>query len=253
MTKCFRWFVGLFFLHLFTFWPLVFFAGRGRSDFVVWGIWAALAAVWLATIFFVYRLFRITQSYLVWAYLPFALLPLFDLIALILLCVRSSAELSKLGCEATLFPPRIGAALACLMTLAMGLFFLYGQVSVHLDHAMLKRKGQRIAGTLRMVIKHRTNFIPTGSSFEVEYAGQTKRFSVNRKLLREHTLGDGRFTHHELPVIYLPNRPDVAELPEMLGFSAWSLFPYLIGGVLAYLGGYGLLLQFRKPAAMRSQ
>jgi hypothetical protein len=124
------------------------------------------------------------------------------------------------------------------MGVLLGVAVLYFQVQKTREHRLLKAAGQHISGTLQMVTKHRTNFITTGYDLTVDYAGRRKSFSVDSDLATKHTLVDGRFTRHPVDVVYLPNRPEIAELPEMLAASDWP--SYLIGIVFTLSGVTGI-------------
>ena len=92
--------------------------------------------------------------------------------------------------------------LLLLLCLFLGVWGLYDEVSKQIDHAKLRGEGQRISGNLRRITHHRINLIPSGESFDVEYAGRTRTFKVNEQLLRQHTLNGGaKFTYHEIPVV----------------------------------------------------
>ena len=102
-----------------------------------------------------------------------------------------------------------------------------------------------------MVTKHSVNFIPTGYTFTINYAGRTKDFPVSGEIHQKNTLPDGKFTHHEIALVYLPSNPDVAELAGMPGFSMGSLFQILMGGIAASYGGRGLYLVIRNKSGSK--
>ena len=164
LTRCFRWFAGLCVLNILTFWvPFIWASSGGRNAVIEWGLVVGLAVTGVVIIYFIHRLSRFAESRAVWFYLPFALVPFFSVVVLLLLAARSSAEVTRLGGYARLLPPRVSAGLVALAILAFGLLLLYMQVSEDIDHVRLKRGGQPITGTLRMVTKHSVNFIPTSN------------------------------------------------------------------------------------------
>ncbi len=239
LTRCLRWFVGLFVLNILTFWGCLLLIDEHPSG--GWVMLVGLATVGPLAIFCLYKLSRITGSRNILIYYSlFVLIPPTATVALILLCGRTLSESSRLGYRVTLFPPRITAGLGCGAMVIIGSCIVYVQALELWNHAQLKKSGQPTTGTLQMVTKHYVNFIPAGYTFTINYAGRPRSFAVNGRVYQENTLPDGKFTHHEIPLIYLPAKPDVAELPEMLGFSVTSLFSFLFGGLLVSFGGWGL-------------
>ena len=78
-------------------------------------------------------------------------------------------------------------------------------------------------------------------SFDVSYvddagASHRKQMGVSAEVFTKNTLDNGRFTHHNIEVAFLPHHPDVVGLPEALGSSVWgyviAVVPLLIGFAL---------------------
>ena len=252
VTLCLRGFTGLAVVNILTFWVpffVMFASSTGETPWLDGIMIAGIATVSLAGIYFIYYLFRIIQAYDVWFGYPFfVLLPFTTIVALLLLCRRTYAEAGKTGHRPTIFPPPIGARLACCATLALGLLLVYFQARELWNHARLTKMGVPITGTLQMVTKHYADLIPSGYSFDITYAGKYKSFTVDGALFSENTLPDGRFTHHPVSLIYLPDDPDVAELVGTPGFSIWSPIHFLIGALIAGSGWLGLSQTFARNA-----
>ena len=75
-------------------------------------------------------------------------------------------------------------------------------------------------------------------SFDVSYgddagASHRKQMDVSAEVFTKNTLPDGRFTHHNIEVAFLRDRPDVVGLPEALGNSVWG---YVIAAVPVLIG-----------------
>jgi hypothetical protein len=108
----------------------------------------------------------------------------------------------------------------------------------------LTHRGARILGTLEQVTQTRHTVygvIPTGTDykFTISYtdsAGGAHRFDsdIDNKLLREHTILD-RFTRHPIEVLYVPDDPDMAGLPDMIDVS---VYPFLFGSVMLWFSGF---------------
>ena len=239
LTRCLRWFSGLFVLNIVTFWLAMLFVDRYPSAEKV--LMAGLAMVGPLAIYSLYRFCRTIGSYdaLIW-YSLFVLIPPLATVALILLCIKTLAEGVKLGYRITVLPPRITVGLVYGIMIMVGCYCVYGEATQLRNHARLKKSGVPTSGILQMVTRHSVNFIPTGYTFTINYAGRSKAFGVDSRLLNENTLPDGKFTHHAISLVYLPDEPDVAELPGMLGFHMSSLFAFLMGGILVFLGGHCL-------------
>ena len=245
LTRCLRWFVGLFVLNLLTFWAALLLLGdSSRAE-----NWAeivflvGLATVGPLAVYVLYRFSRLTGSYKPMIFFSlFVLLPPLATFTLILLAGKTLAESKKLGYQITVLPPRLSAGLVSGFLLLVGCWQIYDQSVLLRNHAWLKKSGMPTSGTLEMVTRHTVDFIPVGYTFTISYLGKSKTFDVDSEVLRANTLLDGRFTHHPIALVDIPDRPDVADLPEMLGFRVTSLLPILFGGIVALFGGAMLYL-----------
>lgn len=137
----------------------------------------------------------------------------------------------------------------------LGIWLINSQVTALCDRRLLRAGGQLTLGGLQNVTKHRTNFILTGRSFGVDYAGTSKEFYVNGKVFAKHTLPDSRFVRHPIAVVFLPDRPSVAELSEMLAMSElarclWEWLEWLFP-IIPMLVGVFLLREFVKGLRKR--
>jgi hypothetical protein len=239
LRRCLWWFVVLFTLNILTFWIAIFLGDTYPS--MGWVVGVGLATVGPLAIFTIYKIYKITNSSKgLILYSLFVLLPPTATVALILLCGRTLTEAARLGYRITLLTPRLRAGLFCGMIIITGFWIACAQVYDFQNHLRLKKSGKNTTGTLQMVTRHYVNFMPSGYTFTVDYSGRTRNFEVNETIYLENTLPSGKFIRHEIPMIYLPDQPDVAELPGMMGFSMFSLLLFLVGGILVCSGGWGL-------------
>ena len=133
-----------------------------------------------------------------------------------------------------------------------GIWILYHQVQQDAQWRELKSAGQNTVGRLTEATRHRVNLIPMGYSFQIDYEGQSKKFEVSKALFYQHVNSDGKFRVNEkIHIVFLPSRPKVAELPEMLDLWVW----WSGGPILNYPFGTVLLLGsvqlFRRRQGMR--
>ena len=128
-----------------------------------------------------------------------------------------------------------GLALASLI--ALFIYLAYGEVR---DRMRLGGHGVTVQGTLELATAHKTNFIPTGYSFTVQYLNQKREFDVSRNLFFRYVEND-KFTHHApIKVVYLPHDESVAIPSEMLSvWVYWGSIIYFFG--FAAILGYALL------------
>jgi hypothetical protein len=245
LTRCLKWFVGLLILNILTFWvPLIWSSSKPAGEnFTTWIMLIGFVLVGAPAFYFINELSRAIKSNDGWFYylLP-VLFPLTAPVALLLLCQKTIVSSAVLGHRIELVPPRFRAALTFAMIVLIGVFIIWAQCSDIRNHALLKKRGQQITGTLQMVTKHYVYFIPSGYSFLVKYAGTFKDFWVGKQFYLENTLPDGKFIQHPIAVVYLPEDPGVADLPENLKVSAFSPFTFLIGGLFVCAGGLGFHL-----------
>jgi len=250
LTFCFRWFVGLFALNLLTWWGGLLLSSDWPGCEIM--IWIGLVTVAPLAVYFLYRLSRITKDKnILFIYLLFLLFPPTATIALILLCGRAMSAASALGRQITVFPRRLGAGLAFGIIVLIGFYLLQDQISEFYNHARLTKAGAPTTGMLQMVVRHSVNFVLTGYTFTINYAGRTKDFQVSEDIYRKNTVPDGKFTRHEIALVYLPSNPDAAEVAGMPGFSMGSLFQILGGGIAASYGGRGLYLVMRNRSGSK--
>ncbi|HUA38755.1 MAG TPA: hypothetical protein VMA35_10225 [Candidatus Sulfopaludibacter sp.] len=245
LTSCLKWFVGILILNILTFWVPFLWASANpaaANNFAAWIIVIGFVLMGALTIFFINRLSRVIKSSDVWLYCLPVLIPFTAPVALLLLCRRIVVASSVIGHRIALVPPRVRAGFGSAMIVILGVVIICAQCSEIRNHARLKKAGQQITGTLQMVTRHYVYFIPSGYSFMVAYAGRLQDFTVDKQLFLENTLPDGKFSQHPIAVIYLPDDPGVAELPEMLKGSAFSPIDFLIGGLFVCVGGWGFYL-----------
>jgi hypothetical protein len=244
MTQCLRWFLGLALFSALTFWiPLLCEASNPRLET---NLTAALelgccAVVDVLAIYWIYKLFRVTKYYNLWfGYLIFVLFPFSTAFALLFLAIKTLLAGKSLGVELQLLPPRVSAGLAFGLLLFLGCYLEYRNVVDFQDAKELARSGQKIAGTLGSVTRNYTDFIFSGYSFTVSYARQSKEFWVPKKIFLENIQPNDTFTHHEIGVFYLPNKPSVAELQETPGSAKPTVLHILFATIIAIWGGVGL-------------
>jgi len=161
-------------------------------------------------------------------------------VALLLLCGKTLAEGAKLGYRMTVIPPRITAGLVSGIIIMVGCYLVHSVTMQMWNQARLKKSGVPISGILQMVTRQNVDFVLSSYTFTINYTNRSKAFDVNSRLFQENTLPDGKFTRHAISLVYLPDEPDVAELPEMLGFQTTFLFTFFMGGILIVLGGQWL-------------
>jgi hypothetical protein len=118
------------------------------------------------------------------------------------------------------------------------------QTSANREQRMLLEIGHRTQGRLENVTitRHLPLFFWWPSrSFDVSYvddagASHRKQMDVSAEVFTKNTLANGRFTHHNIEVAFLPHHPDIVGLPEALGSSVWgyviAIVPLLIGFAL---------------------
>jgi hypothetical protein len=126
---------------------------------------------------------------------------------------------------------------ACLLVAVC--CFGYQQAANRESRALLT-VGRRTQGTLQniTVTRHFPLFWLTGYSFNVSYNDQAgtehrAQMEANEELFTKHTTGAGQFTHHAIEVVFRPEDPTVAGLPEALGGSIWG---YVIAAILLVIG-----------------
>jgi hypothetical protein len=250
LTRCFWWFVGLLVFNIATFWvPFVraCTSRGGEADLMGWILMVGMATNCLLSSVLIYKFARILGTRYVWMlWILAAIFPLTAPIAFLLLCNRAFKELSRLNSRMTLHLSRIGAGFSSVLLLLAAGMVIFVHVQEISNHEQLKKSGMPITGILQMVTKHYVNLIPSGYSFTIDYAGRSKTFTADGKLFQENTLPDGKFTHHEIALIYLPDHPEVAELA---GGSPSILTGLLIGGLMALLGGSGLYAAIKNKFA----
>ena len=104
----------------------------------------------------------------------------------------------------------------------LGILVLYRQVQEDAQWRELKSAGQSTVGLLTKATRRTWNFIPMSYSFQITYEGQSKNFKVSKALFYQHVNSGGKFrVNEEVHIVFLPSRPKVAELPEMLGPWVW--------------------------------
>jgi len=142
------------------------------------------------------------------------------------------------------------AIVTLILGALFGIWLLYSQVQQDSQRQELKSVGQSTVGNLTGATRHSVNFIPMGYSFQISYAGQSKQFDVSKSLFYSHINDDGKFRVNErIPVIFIPNRPNVAELPEMLDLLAWwcggPLVKYSMGTIVLLGSLIGMVKLYR--------
>ena len=133
-----------------------------------------------------------------------------------------------------------------LFLVVVGIGFAWAGIEINRTHWLLKNRGQRTQGTLENVTQktHLTYFIPTFRTymFEVSFHDQNGKLhkvytEVSGDMLEKNTVGNTKFTHHPIDVVFLADDPKVSGLPEMLGIS---IFPLLIGSIIFLVGARGI-------------
>jgi hypothetical protein len=241
VTRCFWGFVGLLVLNILTFWVPLFVAIQhppGQDKIASEVMEVGIMIVGILAVFFIYKLSRTVKRNDIWfRYLFFVLIPISAPVALLLLCNRTHTELSLLGHRTSLIAPRMAAGLTWGVTALLGCVLIYIDLSGLWNDERLDRSGKQMTGTLEMVTREYVYFIPSGYMFTVAYAGRTRVLKADRELFLQNASPDGTFTHHSVSVVYLPDKPDVAELPGVPEFSPLML---LLGGILASISCKGL-------------
>jgi hypothetical protein len=160
----------------------------------------------------------------------------------------SASELIKIRNENQLRASRrqmrlFGSALAVIAVCGAGY-----QATNNWEQKLLRETGLHVQGMLENITITRQFPIGwlVGYSFDVSYvddAGKSHRQQLdgNSLVYEKNVIGDGKFTHHSIEVIYLPNRPDVAVFPETLGPGYW-------GYIIALLPAFCAVLVFRGRA-----
>lgn len=110
------------------------------------------------------------------------------------------------------------------------------------DRSSLKSRGVIDHGTLEMAKESRTNGIPTGYELTVNYAGRKGDLTVSGKVYSQY-VSDGKFQPGTpVDVVYLPDDPSIAELPQMLDlWFYWPLGPGYQAILSPFLIGFGLI------------
>jgi hypothetical protein len=128
-----------------------------------------------------------------------------------------------------------GSALAVMAVCCAGY-----QTTKNEEQKLLRETGRQTQGMLENItISKRFPLLWWADySFDVSYVDDTgkshrQRLEGNSVVYGKNILGDGRFTHHSIEVIYLPNRPDVAVFPETLGPGCWGYIFAIISAVCA--------------------
>lgn len=130
-------------------------------------------------------------------------------------------------------PNRLKIVLSVLICLLLGGWTLYSQVLHDIHRQQLKAAGQSTVGAITKATRHSVDMIPMGYSFQVSYADQSKEFDVSRQLFYSYVDHNDRFSAGaRIPMVFLADRPDVAEPQEMLDAWFWWGGPpahYLFG------------------------
>lgn len=238
LTHCLRWFSALFVVDLASFVLIMIFVDRNRAAANL--LLAVAVIVRLLAIYALVKLCRVVGSYRPLYSLLFVLIPPIAILAFLVLCQTTLNVGAQRGYRLSILPPHILAILGYATMIMLGCYLFYRESAKLIDHARLKQSGVPISGTLQYVTKHTVNLLPAGYTFTINYAGRSKTFDVDSTILSQNTLPDGKFTHHEISLVYLPDKPDVAELPGMLKFHGDSLLGFGMGGFLAVLGNHRL-------------
>ena len=112
------------------------------------------------------------------------------------------------------------------------------QTSANRERRTLLEAGHRTQGTLENITRTTHSFFWPSYTFDVSYmddAGAPHRetMDANAELFTENTIVGGKFTHHMMEVVFLPDHPHVAGLPKALGNSVWV---FVIAIVPLFLG-----------------
>lgn len=119
-----------------------------------------------------------------------------------------------------------------LVWLVLGVWLIWLGIGENRQHWLLKQRGQRTVGMLQKVTRtqHNVYFIPVSSiyTFDVAFrdlSGMPRNLHcvVNGALLDKHMVARTTYQHDVMEVVFLPDDPKVAGLPEMLGISLGHL------------------------------
>ncbi|HZV33285.1 MAG TPA: hypothetical protein VFB72_01815 [Verrucomicrobiae bacterium] len=128
------------------------------------------------------------------------------------------------------------------------------QIVENREHRTLLEAGHRTQGTLDNITRTTHDLILSSYTFEISYlddAGASHRqtMDANAQLFNENTYDGDKFTHHQIEVVFLPYRPDVAGLPKALGISVRG---YVVALLLSLLGFLWFRSLSRKAARTNS-
>jgi hypothetical protein len=247
LAQCFWWFAALLVIHVSTFWG-AFLHTTGRNsddDLMAWIMVGGMVVNLVLSIVFIYKFARLLGTQYVWiSWILAANFPLTAVFAYLLLGNKAYGELSALGHRLAVRLSQAGLAILGGLVLIIGCFAFFFQIQDVRNHEQLKKSGQPMNGTLQMVTRHYNElFIPTGYSFDVMYAGRTKTFEADRRQYRENTLPGGKFTQHDIALVYLPDHPEVAELA---GTPDSALRGFITASFIIFLGGSVLYAAIKK-------
>ena len=123
--------------------------------------------------------------------------------------------------------------------------FVGYQATNNEEYTMLRETGRHVQGMLENIIITRQPLLGwAGYSFDISYVDDNgtshrQQLEGNSEVYGKNVVSDGKFTHHNIDLVYLPNRPDIAAFPETLGPGYW-------GFVIALLPAFCAVMFFRK-------
>lgn len=241
VVLCRKGFRFLIFSNIATFWiPLVLLVthlveDKGPADVLLWFAVVAMVVNAISLFILILLFAKISRRYYgLLAVVPLSLIPFFGIIGFVIAHGQTTTALSRMGWSGKESRPSLRMSnlrivlgkviLLCiwLVWTSLGVLAIYLQVAQNRNLELLRAGGQQTSGVLQQVTVHNGSY-----SFFIQYAGRKKEFQASRQLFEKHTLPGHTFTHHEIGVVYLPDKPEVAELPEMLA----PQHPVLLGSI----------------------